>query len=56
LPALELGFGVTALLVAAKNQRDDWIGGNAWTIGLALLGVFWLVGAAGLIQRARSRR
>jgi hypothetical protein len=49
---LELGSGVAALSVAATNQRDNWIGGNAWTIGLALLGLFWLLGAAGHLQRA----
>jgi hypothetical protein len=54
--AVELGTGVAALSSAAKNQRDNWIGGNLWTIGLALLGLFWLLGAAGNIQRARLPR
>lgn len=51
--AISLAVGVTALVSAVTNQDSHWIGGSAWTAGLAVLGVSSLLSAAGNLSRTR---
>lgn len=46
-------FGVAAATIAVTNQRSHWIGGSAWTVGLAAAALLWLLGVPGDLARAR---
>jgi len=46
-------FGVAAATIAVTNQRNHWIGGSTWTVGLGAVAVLWLVGVPGDLARAR---
>jgi hypothetical protein len=51
----DLAFGLAAATAAIGNAHGHWIGGSLWTIGLALLALFLLLGAPGDLARGWGR-
>jgi hypothetical protein len=51
--AFDVVFGAAAATIAITNHRNHWLGGSFWTLALAALALLWLLGAPGVLARAR---
>jgi hypothetical protein len=51
--AIDLAFAVTALVVAATNLANAWVGGGGWTVAFALAGLCASISAAANLSRTR---
>lgn len=51
---VEVVVGSTSAIVAVGNHVDGWLGGVAWTIGLAALAAFAFFSAVTCLQRLRA--
>jgi hypothetical protein len=52
---LDFLFGIVAAASALANALSNWIGGTAWTIGLAALALLWLLSGHEALSSALRR-
>jgi hypothetical protein len=51
---VEVVVGSASAIVAVGNHADGWLGGTAWTIGLAALATFAFVSAVTCLHRLKA--